>query len=58
MTPVSKMFSPQFFKESLSNVGIVNFGGNIFTEDFPVPFLARRPYVFLTLSIRDQDTNS
>lgn len=26
MTPVSKMFSPQFFKESLSNVGIVVFG--------------------------------
>jgi formate-dependent nitrite reductase membrane component NrfD len=41
MTPASKMFSPQFFKESISNVGIVVFGRVIlFMELFPVPFLA------------------
>jgi hypothetical protein len=41
MTTVSKMFSPQFFKESLSNVGIVDFGIVIFSLEFPpVPFLA------------------
>ena len=36
MTPVPQMFSPQFFKESLSNVGIVVFGRVIFSlELFP-----------------------
>jgi hypothetical protein len=34
MTPVSKMFSPQFFKESLSNVGIIVFGIVIFLWKF------------------------
>jgi hypothetical protein len=35
MTPVSKMFSPQFFKESISNVSIVVFGSNFRTQIFP-----------------------
>jgi hypothetical protein len=34
MTPVSKMFSPQFFKESLSNVCVVVFGIVIFSPVF------------------------
>ena len=34
MTPVSKMFSPQFFKESLSNVGLVDFGIVTYSLEF------------------------
>jgi len=41
MTSVSKVFSPQFFKESISNVSIVVFGVVIFLlKSFLVSFLA------------------
>ena len=35
MTLVSKMFSPQFFKESISNVSIVVIASNFCTQIFP-----------------------
>jgi sterol 3beta-glucosyltransferase len=54
MTLVSKMFSPQFFKESISNVSIVNLRSNYLTQIFPSSVPGLTSVSFLLLVYRDR----